>query len=155
MVLTVVNRQRVIQVNTIALRHLAERALPICLQHVGNSDAPLRQLDMVEISLVSDRVISGLHRRFMNVPGPTDVITFAHGEIVISVPMAARQAAQFDQDLHRELSRYIIHGLLHLNGHEDAAQPEAELMWGVQEEIVNSLCPPAAASARIIFNRKL
>ena len=155
MVLTIVNRQRAIQVNTSALRHLAERALPICLQRAGEGDAPLRQLDAVEISLVNDRVISGLHRRFMNVPGPTDVITFAHGEIVISVATAARQAAHFNQDLHRELSRYIIHGLLHLNGHEDTAQAEAEIMWRVQEEIVNSLCPSTTASARIIFDRKL
>ena len=155
MVLTIVNRQRAIQVNTTALRHLAERALPVCLRRAGKGNAPLPQLNAVEISLVNDRVISGLHRRFMNVPGPTDVITFAHGEIVISVPTAARQAARFDQDLHRELSRYIIHGLLHLNGHEDTARAEAELMWGVQEEIVNSLCPSATGSARIISDRKL
>ena len=52
-------------------------------------------------------------------PGPTDVITFEHGEIIVSATTAERQARREDETLDRELARYIIHGVLHLNGHLD------------------------------------
>ena len=42
--------------------------------------------------LISDRRMSELHRRFMGIAGPTDVITFQHGEIFISTETARRQA---------------------------------------------------------------
>ncbi len=80
-----------------------------------------------------------LHRDFGGVPGPTDVITFQHGEIVISAETASRQARANRQPLPREIFRYIVHGLLHLNGHRDDTAAARRKMWAAQERIVERL----------------
>jgi probable rRNA maturation factor len=75
----------------------------------------------------------------MDIEGPTDVITFHHGEIVIGAEVAERQAAEYDEPLAREILRYIVHGLLHLAGHEDAEPDERAKMEAAQEAIVAQL----------------
>ncbi len=101
----------------------------------------LTGLPEVEVALVSDRVIAQVHRRFLNIPGATDVITFAHGELVVSAATAARQARELGEIIEREVLRYIVHGLLHLNGHEDANPSAAAAMWRAQERIVEKVWP--------------
>ncbi len=66
----------------------------IVWNYPGAARAVARKLDEVEVSVVSDRVIARVHRHFLEVPGATDVITFAHGEIVLSATTAARQARE-------------------------------------------------------------
>ncbi len=77
----------------------------------------------------------------MNVPGATDVITFNHGEIVLSADTARRQALEHGETTDREIARYIVHGLLHLNGHEDADPDDAATMWRAQEHVLRLLWP--------------
>ncbi len=60
--------------------------------------------------LVSDRRIAAIHLQFMQIAGPTDVITFQHGEIIISVETADRQATQLGKALLKELCLYLLHG---------------------------------------------
>lgn len=137
----VFNRQRAVRLDLPRLQSLAASAAARCLQHPGPGDAPLRRLEEVEISVVSDRVIARVHRQFMDVPGATDVITFGHGEIVLSAATAVRQARENGEDSHREVARYVIHGLLHLNGHEDADPADAAKMWDAQETVLQALWP--------------
>ena len=80
------------------------------------------------MTFVSDAAIARVHRDFMNIPGATDVITFAHGEIVISTETAQLNAAQYGRPLGEELARYLVHGLLHLNGYEDKKPADAARM---------------------------
>ena len=68
------------------------------------------ELDEVEVSFVDDETIADLHLQYMQIPGPTDVITFAHGEIHISVETAKAQASEYANDFERELMLYIVHG---------------------------------------------
>ena len=75
----------------------------------------------------------------MKIEGPTDVITFHHGEIVIGAEVALRQAADYDEPLAREILRYLVHGLLHLAGHEDAETNERQRMESAQESIDTTL----------------
>ena len=75
----------------------------------------------------------------MDIEGPTDVITFHHGEIVIGAEVAERQAAEYGEPLAREILRYFVHGLLHLAGHEDADPTECAAMETIQESIVAHL----------------
>jgi probable rRNA maturation factor len=75
----------------------------------------------------------------MDIEGPTDVITFHHGEIVIGTEVAKRQAEEYGEPLGREILRYFIHGLLHLAGHEDAEDSERKAMETAQERIVETL----------------
>jgi probable rRNA maturation factor len=88
---------------------------------------------------VSDRRIAELHRRFLNEPDPTDVITFQHGEIVISAETAQRQARAFRTSLEHELCLYIAHGLLHLRGYDDKTPAGAAEMKRLQESVVKKI----------------
>ncbi len=121
------------------LEPLANRVLPRVLDHPGPHPPVLPTLEEVEIHLVDDPTIADLHAQFMNDPSPTDIITFQHGEIFISLQTAARQAAEFEQEPDRELERYVIHGLLHLNGHEDLDPVEREAMHTAQEAILQEI----------------
>ena len=87
--ISVFNRQRKIALDRAELEAFARRALPSCAREKGTGLTSLPQVDVI---LISDRRISELHRRFMQIAGPTDVITFQHGEIFISVETAQRQA---------------------------------------------------------------
>ena len=79
-----------------------------------------------------------LHRKFLGEPGPTDVLTFQHGEIFISVEIARRNARAFGNSLMRELKLYIVHGLLHLHGFDDQTPAEAHKTKAAQEKILRA-----------------
>lgn len=96
----------------------------------------MRHLEEVEISLVSDESIAKVHGEFLADPTPTDVITFQHGEILISLDTAMRQAAENSEPYEREVTRYIVHGLLHLAGWDDREEAERKAMHEVQERIL-------------------
>ncbi len=138
MKISVFNRQRALRVRLPWLRRFAQIALHESVPHSANGRFALRALDEVEVSIVSDRVIADVHERFMNIPGATDVITFAHGEIVMSAPTAQRYAVQYGQPLDHELALYIIHGLLHLNGYEDATPRDAARMRRLQQRLLRA-----------------
>ena len=69
------------------------------------------------------------------------MITFPHGEIIVSAATAARQARQNEEATDREVARYIVHGILHLHGHEDARPRDAEQMWRAQEQVLHEVWP--------------
>ena len=125
-----------VRVDVATLRDFAPRALAACLERPRRKSGRLASLRQVDVVLVSDKRIAGIHRRFMSDPSPTDVITFQHGEIVISVETARRQARQFDTALDHELRLYIAHGLLHLDGFDDKNAAGAAEMKRLQENIV-------------------
>ncbi|HEY3602051.1 MAG TPA: rRNA maturation RNase YbeY [Chthoniobacterales bacterium] len=127
------NRQRKILLDESALQDFARRALPLCAKERGSG---LTNLQEVHVILISDRRMSALHRRFMQITGPTDVITFDHGEIFISVETARRQARSYRKSLGHELRLYLVHGLLHLRGFEDATPAARRRMERAQEHIV-------------------
>ena len=131
--ISVRNLQRKIAVDRDALEQFARRALPLCLRE---QDDRLTSLGEISVLLISDRKMSQLHRRFMQIPGPTDVITFQHGEICISVETAQRQAKTFRISLGQELRLYLVHGLLHLHGFDDRDPVARQRMQAAQEKIV-------------------
>jgi len=127
------NLQRKIAFDRTALEQFALRALRLCRQQPG---AGLTNREEIGVLVVSDRKIADLHRRFMKIAGPTDVITFQHGEIFISAETARRHARAFGNSLLRELKLYIVHGLLHLHGFDDHTAGEADKMKAAQERIL-------------------
>jgi probable rRNA maturation factor len=133
------NHQETQPVSIEAWQSHASLAIPSVLASAKSPDAPLHQLETIEISLVSDEAIAQVHGDFMDDPTPTDVITFHHGEIVISLDTAHRQAAENGEPYEREVIRYIIHGLLHLAGWDDRDETERKAMHEVQERILASL----------------
>ena len=131
----VYNRQRKLTVERGSLETFARRALSLCIQAGGMG---LTSLAVVEVVLVSDHTIQKLHRRFLKIDRPTDVITFQHGEIFISVETAERQAATHQTSLDSELRLYLVHGLLHLQGFDDHEPEERRRMGVLQEKIVTA-----------------
>ena len=132
------NRQRAVPVQLAWLRRCAAAAVEKCMGQSGDGRFALAQLDEIEVAIVSDRVIARVHREFMGVPGATDVITFAHGEIVMSAPTAQRHARAYGHSTDCELALYTIHGLLHLNGYADATARAAARMRRVQDRILGA-----------------
>jgi probable rRNA maturation factor len=125
----------------------AMAAREILARHVVGADAPLIGHECVEVALVDDPTSARVHDQFMGIPGETDVITFHHGEIVVGAEVAFRQAAENGEPPLRELFRYVVHGLLHLAGHEDEQAADRERMEAVQEPLIASLWPGLASGA--------
>jgi probable rRNA maturation factor len=129
------NRQRKKRVDLQRLLAFAEAATA----KVAELYQPLGFPEEINVVLVSDARIAGIHRQFLSIEGPTDVITFRHGEIVISVDTAERQAKIFATSLNRELRLYVVHGLLHLAGLEDLTDRGFDEMADAQQQIVEEV----------------
>ena len=127
-----------------ALEDAAPQAARLALARAASADSPLSHLATLEVALVDDETSDRVHRDFMDIEGPTDVITFHHGEIVIGSQVAERQAAEYGEPLAREILRYLVHGMLHLAGHEDEQPADRKAMESAQEQIVSSLWPDLA-----------
>ena len=130
------NLQRAVPLDVADLENFAAKALQFCLQLRKGEPTDLTRLREISILFISDRRMTLLHRRFLNQSGPTDVITFQHGEIVISAEAARRQARTFVDSLACEVRLYIVHGLLHLHGFDDRSEADARKMKAAQEKIL-------------------
>lgn len=121
------------------LELLALRAVPLCLERTGTEESVLPGLEKVEVSLLGDEEMARIHGEFLDDPTPTDVITFHHGEILVGAETARREAAEHGNSWMEETLLYVIHGLLHLNGHTDVSEPERSTMHQIQENILSEL----------------
>jgi probable rRNA maturation factor len=136
--ITVHNRQRAMRVPLVGLQEFAVRALTECLKIPGKKRSGLASITELSVILVSNRRMAELHRRFLHLPGPTDVITFQHGEIFISVETARSHARRFGNSVEGELRLYIAHGLLHLHRFDDKNSADAAEMARTQEKLVTA-----------------
>ena len=99
------------------------------------------------ITLVDEDEITKLHIQWMNLPGPTDVLSFPMdelkpfsasdgpgiiGDIVICPQFAAKQATKHSTE--DEISLLTVHGVLHLLGFDHAREEEHKVMFGLQEK---------------------
>ena len=79
------------------------------------------------IVLIGAKEMVLMNEKFLGHEGPTDVITFdysekrkqLHGEVFVCVEVAQKQAKEFGTSRQSEMVRYIVHGILHLMGHDD------------------------------------
>jgi probable rRNA maturation factor len=125
--IVILNRQKKNRIRTRAFeRLLAELAVRY-----------RREKAEVTLAFVGERAIQTLNRKWMKKNKPTDVLSFPLGEkgpdgtyylgdIVIAVPVAARQARAKGHGLDRELRLLAIHGYLHLLGYDHFAGIEEE-----------------------------
>ena len=118
------------------MERAGREAMPLVLELALDESSVLGQLDEVEVSFIDDETIADEHLRFMDIPGATDVITFDHGEIHISVETVRQQAEELGSDFERELMLYIIHGLLHLAGYDDASEADHLKMNDLQQGVL-------------------
>ena len=130
------NLQRTHQLNRPKLQSFAENALRACQVVSRNKRHHAEVTDEIFVLLISDRRITQLHEQFLHQIGATDVITFQHGEIFISVPTASRQARQFGTTLLQEIQLYIVHGLLHLHGFDDRTDRDRRQMRAAESVVL-------------------
>src|SRR5687768_932998 len=98
-------------------------------------------IDAVELSLsfVDEAEIEELHVRFMDEPGPTDVLSFpldaddvdergvrVLGDVVIAPAVASRNSPH---DPEREVRLLVVHGVLHLLGYDHEEDDDRAEMW--------------------------
>ena len=137
----VFDRQSRRKIDLARLQRLGSRALKAVLERPapGGNPGGLAGLERVEVVIVSDDEIARVHEEFMDIPGPTDVITFDHGEIVISADRAGEEGALRKTGCDQEIALYLIHGLLHLRGFDDRSPEDAGVMRASQEEILGDV----------------
>ncbi len=91
----------------------------------------------ISLAFVDDPTIHRLNRQFLQHDEPTDVLSFPlsepnsrklSGELVIGAEVALAQAKERGHDVQAELALYVIHGLLHLCGHDDHDDADAATM---------------------------
>jgi len=131
--ITIRNVQRSVFFSTRKLQRFAVIACKLVWQ-TRRPKSEIASLNQIYVLVVSDRRMAALHKEFCGIPGPTDVLTFQHGEIVISADTAARQARIFHSDLMDELQLYLLHGLLHLAGFDDVEPSQRKRMLRLQKQ---------------------
>ncbi len=132
------NSQRKVRVELARLQTFAASALQAALRLKARGGGGLHELEEVVVVLVSDARIAALHEQFMQIAGPTDVITFQHGDIFISTETAEANARRFRTSTEREIRLYIAHGILHLLGFDDTTPAAARVMGKAQERLVRA-----------------
>jgi len=137
--LVVRNRQRLRRVEGRLIRELARWLLTEVFP-----PAPAE----LGIHLVGDAEMTRVNWQFLQHEGSTDVITFDHrdpdeaegpgwnGELFICVAEAVRQAAAFGTSWEQEVARYVIHGVLHLAGHDDHDPARRRVMKREENRLV-------------------
>ena len=107
------------------------------------------------VLLVDEAAIERLHVQWMDLPGPTDVLSFPMdelrpgrvdaqtpagllGDIVICPQVAEVQAEAAGHSLQQEISVLLTHGMLHLLGFDHAAPDEEAEMFGLQRDLILS-----------------
>ena len=135
------DHQETITLDLDALTAGAVRALPLvlaCPVPPGCASV-LAELETVEVSFISDEEIARVHGEFLDDPTPTDVITFEHGELLISADTAARCAGEYGHTTQQEALLYLIHGLLHLHGYDDHEPTDRTAMHDAQQRILDTV----------------
>jgi probable rRNA maturation factor len=100
-------------------------------------DAGVRQARL-SLAVVDDPTIHALNRRFLKHDYPTDVLSFLleregdrlEGEVIVSADTALRASAEYAWPAADELLLYVIHGTLHLVGHNDTSPSDRAVMRG-------------------------
>ena len=102
----------------------------------------------ISLTFVDAQEMEELHIKWMDEPGPTDVLSFPMdmpeakgdvvtlGDIVIAPAVAAQQADAAGHSINHEIFVLATHGLLHILGYDHADPDEEKVMFALQEKIV-------------------
>lgn len=126
---------------------------PIDLERTACAALDAEKVPPAELGVLitSDAVIHDLNRRYADEDKPTDVLSFSLregeefvspdeilrlGEVIISLDTAKRQAEEAGRALEAEVAHLLVHGILHLLGHDHAEPEEEREMRGREEAIL-------------------
>jgi probable rRNA maturation factor len=108
----------------------------------------------ISLAFVDNPTIHRLNQRYLQHDEPTDVLSFPlsepnaaklAGELVLGVEVAKAQAEARGHDVQTELILYVIHGLLHLCGHDDHTSRDAAAMRTRERHYLQQLNLPDIA----------
>ncbi|MBN9104736.1 MAG: rRNA maturation RNase YbeY [Propionibacteriaceae bacterium] len=139
-----VNNESGVNVDTERLVQLATFALDALRIH------PQAELSIL---LVDADTMSAYHEKFMGEPGPTDVLSFPMdelrapdedeeppvgllGDIVLCPEVTSAQASENSRTAEAEADYLLVHGLLHLLGHDHAEPAEKKVMFDLNDKLI-------------------
>ena len=138
--LELLNRQRLRPIRLPLLRRI--------LRHLLVEELHLHTFTL-GVALVEETEMVRLNETFLHHAGSTDVLTFPYddapasnrlaGEIVVCVTGALSQAARFHTTWPSELVRYVVHGVLHLQGHDDTRPTPRAKMKRAENRLLRTL----------------
>ena len=132
-----------------SLRVLLKQAVRAALQSACSQEKAT-----ISLVLSGDAQLQELNRQYLGIDASTDVLSFPSGEIdpetqqyylgdvLISYPRAVSQAEASGHPLEAELQLLVVHGVLHLCGHDHSEPDEKAKMWQLQAEILRQLNSP-------------
>ena len=100
----------------------------------------------ITVALVDDARLQSLHRDFMGIDTPTDIMTFPAedsageaqgGELAISVEIAKTQGIAWGHSPEEEITFLVAHGLLHLTGWRDDSDEQRQRMLARQHDLID------------------
>ena len=109
---------------------------------------------VVSVSFIDNEEIHKINKEYRKIDRPTDVISFAFldnedrakeyasgmpvilGDIYISLDKASEQAKEYGHSMKRELCFLFVHGLLHLLGYDHMKKEDEEIMFPLQDKIL-------------------
>ena len=116
----------------------------IQLINLSLNDAKYNQVT-INLIFCDNKKLNSFKKEYFDDDVFTDIVTFPiknnndlEAEIYISVEMAKINADEFNVSLNNELSRLIIHGVLHLIGFDDNTAVSKKIMFSKQEEIISN-----------------
>ena len=106
----------------------------------------------ISVLFTDDKFIRSLNNKYRGIDKPTDVLSFSLqegaikspevesnkllGDIIISAETAQRQADNLNHSLEKELTVLLIHGLLHLTGHDHEKGKDYKIMREKESEML-------------------
>ena len=108
--------------------------------------ATLRVDTEIALRIVDEEEGRALNRDYRGKDYATNVLTFPlteephlMGDIILCAPVVAREAAEQGKPVEAHYAHLTVHGVLHLHGYDHETEPQAELMEGLETEIVTKL----------------
>ena len=133
--ISVRNEQRDAPVNVARMARLARRSV---------RRLRIRARGTLAVTFIDAHRMRALNRRFLRHDRTTDVLSFRYdgepiaGDIVISPSAAQRYARRHGVPYTEELSRYVVHGLLHWLGHEDRTAAQQRKMRAMEDRLLKT-----------------
>jgi len=138
-----------VQINT-RISPLIDEAF---IYHVASTTLEILGYEFNDVSVVleNDEQIKILNKSYRNLDEPTDVLSFASGDIdpdtgarylgdvVISFPRVKAQSAEQGHSIKKELTTLIVHGLLHLIGYDHANSKQEKELFTLQNKLIEEL----------------
>ena len=116
---------------------------------IGLKELEIKKVEF-NIIIVDNNYIHDLNKKYRGIDRETDVMSFALeddktfnpktrvlGDVYISLDKAISQADEYGHSLERELCFLAVHGMLHLLGYDHMEKSEEEIMFSLQEKILD------------------